>query len=84
MKRKLRNKLGWAKYALRKQVVEPVSGQIKEIRGFRRFLLRGLDLVRGEWLLLCLTHNILKLFTNRKQVVFSNRYFLQAQWRAVF
>ena len=74
MKRKLRTKLGWAKYALRKQVVEPVFGQIKEIRGFRRFLLRGLDLVRGEWLLLCLTHNILKLFTNRKQVVFSNRF----------
>ncbi|MFA4884423.1 MAG: transposase, partial [Desulfotomaculaceae bacterium] len=71
MKRKLRTKAGWAKYALRKQVVEPVFGQIKEIRGFRRFLLRGLDLVRGEWLLLCLTHNILKLFRNRDKVVFA-------------
>lgn len=71
MRRKLRTKAGWAKYALRKQVVEPVFGQIKEIRGFRRFLLRGLDLVRGEWLLLCLTHNILKLYRNRKKVVFA-------------
>jgi len=71
MRRKMRTKAGWAKYALRKQVVEPVFGQIKEIRGFRRFLLRGLDLVRGEWLLLCLTHNILKLFRNREKVVFA-------------
>lgn len=72
MKRKLLTKAGRAKYALRKQVVEPVFGQIKEARGFRRFLLRGLELVRGEWLLLCLTHNILKLFGNKKRVIFAN------------
>jgi len=72
MKRKLLTKAGRTKYALRKQIVEPVFGQIKEARGFRRFLLRGLELVRGEWLLLCLTHNILKLFGNRKKVVFAN------------
>jgi Transposase DDE domain len=41
--------------------VEPVFGQIKQARGFRQFLLRGIDKVRGEWSLLCLTHNILKL-----------------------
>ncbi|WP_166512887.1 IS1182 family transposase, partial [Desulfallas thermosapovorans] len=68
MKRKLRTQKGRAKYALRKQTVEPVFGQIKEARGFRRFLLRGLDLVRGEWVLLCLTHNILKLFGNKKKL----------------
>jgi len=72
MKRKLLTKAGRAKYALRKQVVEPVFGQIKEARGFRRFMLRGLELVRGEWLLLCLTHNILKLFGNKKKVIFAN------------
>ncbi|MGB9825642.1 MAG: IS1182 family transposase [Desulfofundulus sp.] len=71
MRRKLRTKIGQAKYALRKQTVEPVFGQIKEIRGFRRFLLRGLELVRGEWLLLCLTHNVLKLFGNKEKVTWS-------------
>ena len=47
---------------MRKAIVEPVFGQIKEWRGFRRFSLRGLDNVRGEWKLVCLTHNLLKLF----------------------
>ena len=41
--------------------VEPVFGQVKEARGFRRFLLRGLQKVRGEWSLIALTHNLLKL-----------------------
>ena len=41
--------------------MEPVFGQIKQARGFRQFLLRGLAKVRGEWALVCLTHNILKL-----------------------
>jgi IS5 family transposase len=61
MKRKLQTKLGRAIYATRKTIVEPVFGQIKEARGFRRFLLRGLAKVQGEWALVCLTHNILKL-----------------------
>jgi hypothetical protein len=61
MRRKLQNKTGAAIYATRKTVVEPVFGQIKEARGFRRFLLRGLKKVQGEWSLICLTHNILKL-----------------------
>ena len=46
---------------LRKQVVEPVFGQIKQARGFRQFLLRGLSQVAGEWSLLCSVHNMLKL-----------------------
>ena len=61
MKRKLQTSAGRAIYATRKTIVEPVFGQIKEARGFRRFLLRGLAKVRGEWALVCLTHNILKL-----------------------
>ena len=61
MRRKLRTKAGKAVYAARKAIVEPVFGQIKQARGFRQFLLRGLDKVRGEWALVCLTHNILKM-----------------------
>jgi transposase len=53
---------GKALYARRKVIVEPVFGQIKEARGFRRFLLRGLEKLRGEWRLVCLTHNLLKLW----------------------
>jgi hypothetical protein len=53
---------GRALYARRKVNVEPVFGQIKEARGFRRFLLRGLDCIRGEWRLVCLTHNLLKIW----------------------
>ena len=62
MARKLRTKKGRETYSKRKSSVEPVFGQIKEARGFRRFLLRGLDAVRAEWRLVCLTHNLLKLF----------------------
>lgn len=46
----------------RKTIVEPVFGQIKEGRGFRRFLLRGLKKIRGEWCMVCLTHNLLKIW----------------------
>lgn len=62
MSRKLRTKKGRETYSKRKQIVEPVFGQIKEARGFRRFLLRGLENVSAEWDLICLTHNLLKLF----------------------
>jgi transposase len=62
MKRKLQTKVGKAVYAARKCVVEPVFGQIKQARGFRQFLLRGLKKVQGEWALLCMTHNILKIY----------------------
>ncbi len=50
-----------SRYRLRKQVVEPVFGQIKHARGFRQFLLRGIDKVKAEWALLCTVHNLLKL-----------------------
>ena len=62
MRRKLRTKAGKAVYAARKAIVEPVFGQIKQARGFRQFLLRGIDKARGEWSLVCLTHNILKMY----------------------
>jgi transposase len=62
MTRKLRTKKGRETYSKRKQIVEPVFGQIKETRGFRRFLPRGFENVSAEWDLICLTHNLLKLF----------------------
>lgn len=65
MARKLRTKKGRAIYARRKTIVEPVFGQIKRCRGFVQFLLRGIDKMRGEWSLVCLTHNLLKLFGAR-------------------
>ena len=61
MRRRLRQG-GWrSRYRLRKQTVEPVFGQIKQARGFRQFLLRGLNKVSAEWSLLCTAHNLLKL-----------------------
>jgi hypothetical protein len=66
MARKLRSKKGSKIYAQCKVTVEPVSGQIKECRGLRRFLLRGLDKVNGEWHLIATTHNLLKLFRHRR------------------
>jgi len=62
MAAKLRTPDGDARYRRRKATVEPVFGQIKEARHFRRFLLRGLHKVRGEWALICAAHNLLKLF----------------------
>ncbi len=62
MRRKLQTTRGRQRYALRMQTVEPVFGQIKQGRGFRQFLLRGLEKVGGEWSLICAGHNLLKLF----------------------
>lgn len=62
MARKLRTKHGKSIYKERKQIVEPYFGQTKSVRGFRQFLLRGLENVTAEWDLLGLTHNLLKLF----------------------
>jgi transposase len=62
MAAKVRTPAGKALYARRKVIVEPVFGQIKEARGFRRFLLRGLANILGEWRLVCLTHNLLKIW----------------------
>jgi transposase len=50
-----------SRYRLRKQVVEPVFGQIKQARGFRQFLLRGIEKVKGEWAMICTAHNLRKL-----------------------
>ena len=62
MRRKLRTKRGRQRYRVREETVEPVFGQIKQGRGFRQFLLRGLAKVNGEWPLICTGHNLLKLF----------------------
>ena len=62
MARRNRTKKGRAEYARRKVIIEPVFGQIKAGLGFRNFLLRGLEKMKGEWKLVCLTHNLLKLF----------------------
>ena len=61
MRRKLQTRRGRQRYALRMQTVEPVFGQIKQGRGFRQFLLRGLEKVNGEWSLICTGHNLLKV-----------------------
>lgn len=60
--RKLKTKVGQQIYSKRKETIEPVFGQIKENRGIRGFLLRGIEAVKGEWNLVCLTHNVLKLW----------------------
>jgi len=62
MRRKLQTKSGATVYAARKSIVEPVFGQIKHARGFRQFLMRGIEKVKAEWALVCATHNILKLY----------------------
>jgi len=62
MRRKLSTKKGKERYGLRKELPEPVFGQIKQARGFRQFLLRGSDKVSGEWKVICTGHNLLKLF----------------------
>lgn len=62
MRRKLRTQRGKKRYALRMETVEPVFGQIKQSRGFRQFLLRGLKKVSEEWRLICTGHNLIKLF----------------------
>ena len=65
MRAKLQTAAGRAIYARRKTLPEPVFGQIKAARGFRRFWLRGVRNVRAEWAMICLTHNLLKLFRAR-------------------
>jgi hypothetical protein len=65
MREKLKTESGRALYKQRKTIVEPVFGQVKEVRGFRRFSFRGLQKNEAEWSLICLTHNLLKLFRSR-------------------
>jgi transposase len=58
---------GWnSRYRLRKCTVEPVFGQIKQARGFRQFLMRGVTKTSGEWDLICIAHNLTKLYAARR------------------
>ena len=66
MKIRLRRAGHRSRYLLRKQVVEPVFGQIKQARGFRQFLLRGLSQLASEWSWVCSVHNVLKLARARR------------------
>lgn len=66
MERKLLTERGRRLYKLRGQTVEPVFGQIKDVRGFDRFMRRGFDACRSEWSLICATHNLLKLWRSGK------------------
>ncbi len=66
MARKLKTKRGRTIYARRKAIVEPVFGQIKSVRGFDRFLLRSHWKVRCEWAMICMGHNLMKLFRSGK------------------
>jgi len=61
MRQKLKRAGYRSRYRFRKQIVEPVFGQIKQARGFRQFLLRGVEKVRAEWAMICIAHNLTKL-----------------------
>jgi transposase len=67
MRQKLRTAVGKLLYAARKAIVEPVFGQIKSARGIREFLRRGLEKVSAEWQLICLTHNLLKIWRRKNR-----------------
>jgi hypothetical protein len=72
MRHKLTSAEGHARYRRRKALVEPVVGQIKEARGFRRFLLRGASSVRSvraKFAFIALTHNLLELFRSGRSLV---------------
>jgi transposase len=62
MEYKLKTEVGKKIYAKRKTIIEPIFGQIKDGRRIRTFLMRGIDAVKGEWNLICATHNLLKIF----------------------
>ena len=62
MARKLRTKKGRETYAQRKWITEPVFGQIKRGMGFTQFLLNGIDKIRSEWRMVCMAHNLRKLW----------------------
>lgn len=66
MKRKLLTARGRELYKIRGRTVEPVFGQIKDARGFDRFMRRGIEACRSEWSLICATHNLLKLWRSGK------------------
>ena len=66
MKHRLKTQAGKAVYAKRKSTIEPVFGIIKSVMGFRRFLLRGLEAVKGEWNLVCIAFNLKRLYVLTK------------------
>jgi hypothetical protein len=66
MERKLLTERGRKLYKIRGRTVEPVFGQIKDVRGFDRFMRRGIEACRSEWSLICATHNLLKLWRSGK------------------
>jgi hypothetical protein len=66
MKHRLKTPSGKAVYATRKSTIEPVFGIIKSVMGFRQFLLRGLDAVKGEWNLVCIAFNLKRLYALAK------------------
>jgi hypothetical protein len=68
MAHRLKTPEGRKLYALRKQTPEPVFGIIKSVPGFRQFLLRGLDAVRGEWKLVTMAWNLKRMFALRPAV----------------
>jgi transposase len=70
MARRNRTKKGRTEYARRKVIIEPVFGQIKGSMGFRNFLLRGLEKMKGEWKLVCVVHNLMKLFRSGAPVAY--------------
>jgi len=76
-RRKLRTKKGRKRYGLRKELPEPVFGQIKQARGFRQFLLRGKQKVQGEWRFICTGHNVLKLFGARNDGLVGQQFWGQ-------
>ena len=69
MRAELATEAGRALYRRRQAIVEPVIGYIKDVRGFRRFALRGLSRVRAEWQIISTTHNLLKLFRHHLRPV---------------
>jgi transposase len=71
MRRKLRTKRGKEKYKLRMTSIEPVFGQIKEVRGLRQFLHRGKEKINSLWRFDCTVHNLLKLFTAKMNLQFA-------------
>jgi len=72
VRRRMRKKLdrpgGIETYRRRNTTVEPVFAHIKHIRGYRQFVLRGLEKVEAEWALICMTHNLLKMFRAGRQL----------------
>ena len=77
MRRKLKTKQGRKRYGLKKELSEPVFGQIKQSRGFRQFLLRGKEKVRCEWRFICTGHNLLKLLGGRNDGLVGQEFWSQ-------